>query len=54
MMSPGMKLMIEGARFKDEFVKIFDKAFNSGYFWAVESYDNINVTMVQRYYAHRG
>jgi hypothetical protein len=50
MMSPAMKRIVENTRFKDEFVTNFDKAFNSGYFWAVESYDNINVTMIQKYY----
>jgi hypothetical protein len=50
MMSQTMKLMIEDAQFEDDFGKTFDKAFNSGYFWAVESYDNISVTMVKRYY----
>ena len=50
MMSQAMKLTIENAKFKDEFVEDFDKAFNRGYCWAVESYDNINVTMIQNYY----
>ena len=50
MISPAMKRIVENARFNDEFVKNFDKAFNSGYFLAVESYDNINVTMIQKYY----
>ena len=36
MMSQAMKLTIENAQFKDEFVEDFDKAFNRGYCWAVE------------------
>jgi len=50
MMSPAMKRIVKNARFKEEVVENFDKAFNSGYCWAVESYDNINVTMIQKYY----
>jgi hypothetical protein len=50
MMSTAMKQMIENAWVKNKLVEGFDKSFNSGYSWAVESYDNINVTMIKTYY----
>jgi hypothetical protein len=45
-----MKRLIKNAGVKKAPVTNFDKSFNSGFFWAVESENYIDVTIIQMYY----